>query len=143
MITGENVAIKKQDISALNSEEIYNISREALYLQSFKHRNIVKFINSYVYENQFYTVMQCAVGGELNTYLEKEKYLSEFEARRIFKQLHEAVKYIHSRSVVHRDLKPNNILFLDEKRENVVVKKILISITNPNLSYIILPISNF
>ncbi len=121
MITGENVAIKKQDISALNSEEIYNISREALYLQSFKHRNIVKFINSYVYENQFYTVMQCAVGGELNTYLEKEKYISEFEARRIFKQLHEAVKYIHSRNVVHRDLKPNNILFLDEKRENVVV----------------------
>jgi calcium/calmodulin-dependent protein kinase I len=121
VITGENVAIKKQDISALNSEEIYNISREALYLQSFKHRNIVKFINSYVYENQFYTVMQCAVGGELNTYLEKEKYISEFEARRIFKQLHEAVKYIHSRNVVHRDLKPNNILFLDEKRENVVV----------------------
>lgn len=126
MITGENVAIKKQDISALNSEEIYNISREALYLQSFKHRNIVKFINSYVYENQFYTVMQCAIGGELNSYLEKEKYLSEFEARRIFKQLHEAVKYIHSRNVVHRDLKPNNILFLDEKRENVVVKLFLI-----------------
>lgn len=66
--------------------------------------------------------MQCAIGGELNTYLEKEKYISEFEARRIFKQLHEAVKYIHSRNVVHRDLKPNNILFLDEKRENVVVK---------------------
>ena len=122
MITGEYVAIKKQDISSLNSEEIYNISREALYLQSFKHRNIVKFINTYVYENQFYTVMQCAVGGELNAYLDKEKYFSEFEARRILKQLHEAVKYIHSRNVVHRDLKPNNILFLDEKRENVIVR---------------------
>lgn len=121
MITGNYVAIKQQDISALNSEEIYNISREALYLQSFKHRNIVKFINSYVYENQFYTVMECALGGELNAYLDKEKYLSEFEARRIFKQLHEAVKYIHSKNVVHRDLKPNNILFLDEKRENIVV----------------------
>ena len=120
----------------MNSEEIYNISREALYLQSFKHRNIVKFINSYVYENQFYTVMQCALGGELNVYLDKEKYLSEFEARRIFKQLHEAVKYIHSRNVVHRDLKPNNLLFLDKKWENVVVKiinkikKILIEINN-------------
>jgi len=121
VITGEYVAIKKQDISALSSEEIYNISREALYLQSFKHRNIVKFINTYVFENQFYTVMECALGGELNTYLEKQKYLSEFEARRIFKQLHEAVKYIHSKDVVHRDLKPNNILFLDEMRENIVV----------------------
>jgi len=127
VITGENVAIKKQDISTLTSEEIYNISREALYLQSFKHRNIVKFINSYVYENQFYTVMECALGGELNAYLEKEKYLSEYEARRVFKQLHEAVKYIHAKNVVHRDLKPNNILFLDEKRENVIVSSQIIN----------------
>jgi serine/threonine protein kinase len=65
--------------------------------------------------------MECAKGGELSTYLEKVHLLSEWEARRIFKQLHEAVKYIHSKNVVHRDLKPNNILFLDENRENLVV----------------------
>lgn len=66
-------------------------------------------------------IMEYARGGELRTYLHKEKILSEFEARRIFKQLHEAVRYIHSKNVVHRDLKPNNILFLDEQRENLVV----------------------
>lgn len=108
-------------MSELNAEEIYNISREAILLESFKHRNIIKFINSYIYDNQFYTVMEFARGGELGTYLNKEKILSEFEARRVFKQLHEAVRYIHSKNVVHRDLKPNNILFLDIKRENLVV----------------------
>lgn len=65
--------------------------------------------------------MECAEGGELYCYLDKKKYFNEYESRRIFKQVHEAVKYIHSKSVVHRDLKPNNILFLDEKKENVVV----------------------
>lgn len=65
--------------------------------------------------------MECAKGGELNTYLEIASLLSESEARRIFKQLHEAVRYIHSKNVVHRDLKPNNILFLDKQRENVIV----------------------
>lgn len=90
-------------------------------MQSFKHKNIVKFINSYVYENHFYTVMECAKGGELNTYLEKVNLLSESEARRVFKQIHESARYIHSKNVVHRDLKPNNILFLDENRENLVV----------------------
>ena len=121
MINSEEVAIKKQDVSELTAEEIYNISREAILLESFKHRNIIKFINSYMYENQFYAVMEFARGGELGSYLNKQKILSEFEARRVFKQLHEAVKYIHSKNVVHRDLKPNNILFLDVKRENLVV----------------------
>lgn len=65
--------------------------------------------------------MQHARGGELSHYLDDEKILSEFEARRVFKQLHDAVRYIHTRNIVHRDLKPNNVLFLDEKRENLVV----------------------
>ena len=82
----------------------------------------MKFINSYVYENQFYAVMECAKGGELDTYLETVGFLSEWEARRIFKQIHEAVKYIHSKNVVHRDLKPNNILFLDKNLENLIVR---------------------
>lgn len=113
------VAIKKIDISSLTSDEIYNISREALYLESFKHKNIIKFINSFIYDNHFYTVMEYARGGELNIYLSEKRYLSESESKRIFKQLHDAVKYIHSKNVIHRDLKPNNILFLDENRECV------------------------
>ena len=67
--------------------------------------------------------MQHARGGELSLYLDEAKILSEFEARRVFKQLHDAVRYMHTKNVVHRDLKPNNVLFLDEKRENLVVKK--------------------
>jgi serine/threonine-protein kinase Chk2 len=66
--------------------------------------------------------MQHARGGELSLYLDEAKILSEYEARRVFKQLHDAVRYMHTKNVVHRDLKPNNVLFLDEKRENLVVK---------------------
>ncbi len=116
-----HVAVKKIDISNLSTDEIYNISREAMYLQSFQHKNIIKYINSYIYENHFYTIMEWAQGGELVTYMTEKGILSEMECKRVFKQIHDAVKYIHSRNVIHRDLKPNNILFLDENRENVVV----------------------
>lgn len=105
----------------MSTEEIYNITREALYLETFKHKNIIKFINSYIYDNNFYTVMEYAKGGELSSYIAEVNYFTEQQAKKIFKQLHEAVKYIHSRNVIHRDLKPNNVLFLDEKRENLVL----------------------
>jgi calcium/calmodulin-dependent protein kinase I len=115
------MAIKKTDLTNLEQEECYNIHREALYLESFKHKNIIKFTHSFTYENEFYNVMEYAKGGELGAYISEKGVLSEKAAKKIFLQLHEAVKYIHSKNVIHRDLKPNNILFLDEKKENVVV----------------------
>lgn len=121
VINKEYCAIKKIDISNLQNDDIYNIYREALYLESFRHKNIVKFYHSFIYDNNFYNVMELARGGELGSYIDEIKYISEKTAKRLFQQIHDAVIYIHSKSVIHRDLKPNNILFLDEKRENLIV----------------------
>jgi serine/threonine protein kinase len=121
LITNETMAIKKVDLTNLQQEECYNIHREALYLESLKHKNIIRFTHSFIIENDFYNVMEYAKGGELNAYISDKKLLAEAEAKKIFIQLHDAVKYIHSKNVIHRDLKPNNILFLDDKKESIVV----------------------
>jgi serine/threonine protein kinase len=65
--------------------------------------------------------MEFAKGGELTSHMNEKQVLSEFEAKKIFRQVHKAVKYIHSKNVIHRDINPNNILFLDEGKENVVL----------------------
>ena len=121
VITGEFAAIKKNDISSLSNDEIFNISRESQFLQSLKHKNIIRIIQSFTYDNNIYTVMQHAEGGELGTYIKEQKYLEEHEAKLLFKQIVDAVKFIHGRNIVHRDLKPNNILFLDKERTELVV----------------------
>ena len=121
ILTDKLVAIKQNDVTNLSNEEIYNISREALYLESLKHKNIIKYINSYNHNRNFYTVMQYAEGGELGSYVNDQTWLIEPIAKKIFIQLVDAIKYIHSKNIVHRDLKPNNILFSDLKRENIVI----------------------
>ncbi len=90
-------------------------------MESFKHKNIIKLINSYIYEHNFYTVMEYAKGGELNSNLQNKNVYSENECKKLFKQMHEAVKYIHARNVIHRDLKPNNILYMDKNYEHIVI----------------------
>jgi len=67
--------------------------------------------------------MDCAFGGDLGNYMKEfpKGCMPEQEAMRIFRQVHDAVRYIHGKGVVHRDIKPDNILFLDKKKENVVV----------------------
>jgi len=75
------MAIKKTDLTNLEQEECYNIHREALYLESFKHKNIIKFTHSFTYENEFYNVMEYAKGGELGAYISEKSVLSEKEPK--------------------------------------------------------------
>ncbi len=119
--TNNEYAIKQIDTSEFSSEDLYNISRENLILRSMIHKNVIRCYNSFAHDNKFFTVMDFAEGGEL-TYLLKDKgVLNEDEAKKIFKQIYEAVCYIHSLNIIHRDLKPNNILFLDKERTHIVI----------------------
>ena len=116
-------AIKQIDTSNFSTEEVYNISRENLILRTMNHKNVIKLYDSFTYDKKFFTVMDYARGGELTLLLEgnKNKRLNENECKKIFKQIYDAVCYIHQRNIIHRDLKPNNILFLDEERTHIVI----------------------
>ena len=121
IITNKIYAIKCIEINNFSQEELYNISREKLILHSLNHTGIIKLYDSFQYDNKFYSVMDYCKGGELEAYLKEKKFLSEKEAKNIFKQIYNAVKYIHSQNIIHRDLKPNNILFKDEEKKNIVL----------------------
>ena len=114
-------AIKQIDTTDFSNEDLYNISREHLILRSMLHKNVIRCHDSFAHKNKFYTVMDFAEGGELTLLLKDKGALSEDEAKKIFKQIFEAVCYIHSQNIIHRDLKPNNILFLDKERTQVVI----------------------
>ena len=136
-LTGRIVAIKKTNLTEFSTEQLYNISREALYLKSLKHKHIIKIYSSYITEQALYIVMKYAKGGELTTILKKEG-IEESKVKIYFKQIIKAIRFVHCNNVIHRDLKPTNILFLDEKKNKIVIIDFGISgIANGNNSDVI------
>ena len=115
------VAIKKTDIKNFSTEEIFNLTREGKLLSNLIHPNIIKIYCYYAHENYLYNVMEYAKGGELTQYINNSKEIPEDKIKSIFKQIYDAVKYIHNKNIIHRDLKTNNIVFLDEEKTNVAI----------------------
>lgn len=78
------------------------------------HPNIVEFLRAFTIEDHTYVVLQLCPNGSLTEMVKTRSCLSLPEVRRFMIQICGGVKYMHKRSVIHRDLKMGNI-FLDER----------------------------
>ena len=121
VLTNKLLSIKRINIKGFSTNDLYNISRESLYLSNLKHKNIIKMYCSYQYKDYLYNIMDYAEGGELSQLINSDIEIPEFKIKDIFKQIIEGVKFIHGKNVIHRDLKPNNILFLDKEKTHIVI----------------------
>lgn len=73
----------------------------------------MKLHHAFVLENDVVLIMEYVSGGELYQYVKTRGGLAEPEARKVFHQLAYTVEYCHNKYVIHRDLKPTNILISD------------------------------
>lgn len=111
--TGEQVAIKVLDkrrfISDLSEE---TLRLEAELIRSLQHPNIIQVLDTIDTDDTLALVMELVPGGDLFDYVvgRGKCPFSEDEARWLFRQLVEPVRYMHGRNVVHCDLKPENVL---------------------------------
>jgi len=86
--------------------------REAKVLAQLTHPNIVKVLDYGEYENEPYLVMPYLSGGTLKRML-KGKPIPWQEAVRLLIPIARALDYAHKRGMIHRDVKPSNILITD------------------------------
>ncbi|KAL3101328.1 hypothetical protein niasHT_028084 [Heterodera trifolii] len=108
--TGVEVAIKIIDKTALNQSSLQKLFREVRIMKQLDHPNIVKLYQVIESETTLFLVMEYASGGELFDYLVAHGRMKEKEARAKFRQIVSAVQYLHSKNVIHRDLKAENLL---------------------------------
>lgn len=84
--------------------------------KSLKHPNIVNFVDCFEDDVNVYILLEICPNQSLMELLKTRKRLSEPEVRLFMVQIIGAIKYLHSRRVIHRDLKLGNIFFDPDMR---------------------------
>lgn len=90
----------------LSDEEILN---EIDILKKIDHPNIMKIFEFYTTPTTYYLILEFCEGGNLYDFVYENK-LSEFQVIYIMFQIFSAMNYCHKMKILHRDLKPDNIL---------------------------------
>lgn len=117
--TGVEVAIKIVDKQKYAPTD-KSYEREFQVLSTLRHENIVNLHCTYISEKNVFMVTEVVHGGELLERITEEGSYSEADARRIIVQILKAVEYLHSKKVVHRDIKLENILMSDRSAKATV-----------------------
>lgn len=118
------VAIKSLKRDLLDEQEVVaRFEKEARALSRLKHPNIVSVYDCFVSQNgRPYLVMDFLQGMSLEELLAKDGYLTPEMAKPIFTQVCDGLSHAHKHGVLHRDLKPGNMVLLAETKGTELVQ---------------------
>ena len=109
--------VKQLDLSNMSEDEKRETVKEAKILELFKHPNIIKFREVYkTKKGKLCIVMEYAEGGDLQKKIKDQnnELFSENQILDWFTQVCLALKHVHDRKIIHRDLKSPNIFLTKE-----------------------------
>ncbi len=107
--TGFTVAMKFINKHGKSEKDIKNLRQEIGILRTLNHENIILMFDAFETEREFCVVTEYAQG-ELFDILQDDQRLPEATVQQIAKQLVKALHYLHSNRIIHRDMKPQNVL---------------------------------
>ena len=117
-LTGESVAIKILDkiILSQTPEDYELVKQEISILKIVKHKYIVQLYEILETPQHIYIIMEYCEGKDLMDFILSKQHLSELESLKFFQQLINALFYLHSQNIAHRDVKIDNML-LDKNKD--------------------------
>jgi eukaryotic-like serine/threonine-protein kinase len=119
-VLNRDVAVKVLDVELAPSPTVAaRFIREAQTVARLEHPHIVPIYKVGRQHEIFYIIMRCIDGPSLRQLLETRRRLSVGDAARIARQVADALAYAHTHEIVHRDIKPDNILL--DKSGHVLV----------------------
>jgi eukaryotic-like serine/threonine-protein kinase len=111
IILDRDVAVKMLRLDFANDDEfIRRFHREAQSATSLAHPNIVSIYDVGEENELYYIVMEYVEGQTLKQYIQQNSPIRVEDSVRIMRQLTSAISHAHQNHIIHRDIKPHNIL---------------------------------
>lgn len=122
--SNEKRAVKIISKKLLSKEDIKNrtVLNEVEILRSLDHPCILKIFEYFEDKYNYYIVMEYCKGGDLFEKLEIVGKFKEDQVAKIMQQIFSVLFYMHTKKIIHRDIKLENILIVDE--ESLMIKVI-------------------
>ncbi|MFC4617296.1 Stk1 family PASTA domain-containing Ser/Thr kinase [Camelliibacillus cellulosilyticus] len=128
------VKVLRQEFS--NDEAfIRRFRREAEAVSSLSHTNIINIYDIGEEDDLYYIVMEYIDGVTLKTYINEYAPLPSENAVYILKQIASAIEHAHQHGIVHRDIKPQNILIDEQDHVKVTDFGIALAMTSATITY--------
>src|SRR5260221_7346528 len=110
--TGDHVAVKmlKPEVTAQDPDMVQRFAREGEALRTLNHPNIVKLLATVQENDQHYLIMEYMPGGSLADLLKIEPQLPISRILAISLELADALTHAHHLKIIHRNVKPANVL---------------------------------
>lgn len=135
MILDRDVALKILRMDFNNDEEfIKRFNREAQSATSLAHSNIVSIYDVGEDGDIYYIVMEYVEGMTLKQYIQKNDPIPIETALNIMKQITAAISHAHQNGIIHRDIKPQNILIDHEGNIKITDFGIAIALSSTNIT---------
>lgn len=136
LILDRTVAVKVLRSEFSNDDEfILRFRREAESATSLSHPNIVNIYDVGEEEQLYYIVMEYIEGKTLKEYIREAAPLPMEEALSIFNKIASAIRHAHENHIIHRDIKPHNILITENGQVKVTDFGIAMAMTSATITH--------
>ncbi|RVE48712.1 hypothetical protein evm_006678 [Chilo suppressalis] len=112
--SGQLLAMKELSIGAGDRRALQRAANELQVLEGVIHPHLVRYYGCELHREEMLIFMELCVEGSLEALVATSGALAEQTVRRYTKQLLSAVQELHSRNIVHRDIKSGNIFLTNE-----------------------------